>query len=157
MTHICIGNLTIVDSDNGLSPGRRQAIIWTNVGIFLIGPLGTNCNEISIEIHTFSFKEIHWKLSSGNWRPFCLDPNVLYISHSEVHNEHCHRAHKYLTRAVKASAWQMNISPTYTDKWYSHDSLHGKQFYSHIQHWKCASEECFWNKWLPGMWCNHGL
>ena len=27
MTHICVGNLTIIGSDNGLSPGRRQAII----------------------------------------------------------------------------------------------------------------------------------
>ena len=30
VTHICVGNLTIIGSDNGLSPGRRQAIIWTN-------------------------------------------------------------------------------------------------------------------------------
>ena len=36
MTHICIGNLTIIGSDNGLSPGRRQTIIWTNAGIFLL-------------------------------------------------------------------------------------------------------------------------
>ena len=42
VTHICLGNLTIIGSDNGLSPGRRQAIIWTNAGILLIGPLGTN-------------------------------------------------------------------------------------------------------------------
>ena len=34
MTHICVGNLTIIGSDNGLSPSRRQAIIWTNAGIF---------------------------------------------------------------------------------------------------------------------------
>ena len=40
VTHICIGKLTNIDSDNGLSPERRQAIIWTNVGILLIGPLG---------------------------------------------------------------------------------------------------------------------
>ena len=33
VTHICVSNLTIIDSDNGLSPGRRQAIIWTNAGI----------------------------------------------------------------------------------------------------------------------------
>ena len=33
--------LSIIDSDNGLSPGRRQAIIWTNAGILLIEPLGT--------------------------------------------------------------------------------------------------------------------
>ena len=35
MTHICIGNLTIIASDNGLSPGRRQAITWTNAEILL--------------------------------------------------------------------------------------------------------------------------
>ena len=33
-------------SDNGLSPGRRQEIISTNAAIYLIGPLGTNFNEI---------------------------------------------------------------------------------------------------------------
>ena len=50
LTHICVGKLTIIGSDNGLSPGRRQAIIWTNAGILLIGPLGTNFSEIFIEI-----------------------------------------------------------------------------------------------------------
>ena len=49
----------IIGSDNDLSPGWRQAIIWTNAGILLIGPLGTNFNEILSEIHTFSFKKIH--------------------------------------------------------------------------------------------------
>ena len=39
VTHIWVGNLTIIGSDNGLSPGRRKAIIWTNDGILLIGPL----------------------------------------------------------------------------------------------------------------------
>ena len=77
VTHICVGNLTIIGSDNGLSPGRRQAITWTNVGILLIGPLGTNFSEMLIEIHTFSFKKMHLKMSSGNWRPFCLGLNVL--------------------------------------------------------------------------------
>ena len=42
VTHICVGNLTIIDSDHGLSPGWRQAIIWTIAGILLIEPLGTN-------------------------------------------------------------------------------------------------------------------
>ena len=77
VTHICVGNLTIIGSDNGLSPGRRQAITWTNVGILLIGPLGTNLSEILIETHTVSFKKIHLKMSSGKWRPFCLCLNVL--------------------------------------------------------------------------------
>ena len=77
MTHICVGNLTIIGSDNGLSPGRRQAIAWTNVGILIIGPLGTNFSEMLIEIHTFSFKKIHLKMSSGKWRPFCLGLHVI--------------------------------------------------------------------------------
>ena len=74
---MCVGKLTIIASDNGLSPGRRQAIIWTNAGILLIGPLGTNFNGILIRFHTFSFKKMHLKVSSAKWRPFCLDPNVL--------------------------------------------------------------------------------
>ena len=63
MTHICVSKLTIIGSDNGLSPGQRHVIIWTNAGISLIGPLGTNFNETSIQIHTFSFKKIYLKLS----------------------------------------------------------------------------------------------
>ena len=79
VTHICVRNLTIIGSDNGLPPSRRQAIIWTNAGLLLIGPLGTNFSEILIEIHIFSFKKMHLKMSSGNWRPFCLGLNVLTI------------------------------------------------------------------------------
>ena len=43
------GNLTIIGSDNCLSPGRRQAIIWTEAGILLIGPSETDFNEIWIK------------------------------------------------------------------------------------------------------------
>ena len=77
LVHIWIGNLTIIGSDNGSSPGRRQAIIWTNAGILLIGPLGTNVSEILIEIHIFSFKKMHFKMLSGKWQPFCFSLNVL--------------------------------------------------------------------------------
>ena len=77
MTHICAGKLTIIGSDKGLSPGQRQAIIWTNADILLIGPLGINFSEILSEIHTFSVKKMHLKMSSGKWRPFFLGRNVL--------------------------------------------------------------------------------
>ena len=77
VTHIYVGKVTIIGSDNGLSPGRRQAIIWTNAGILLIEPFGTNFSEILIETHTFSFKKIRLKMSSGKRRPFCLGLNVL--------------------------------------------------------------------------------
>ena len=71
--HICVSKLTITSSDNGLSPDRRQAIIWTNAGILLFAPLGTNLSEIQ----TFSFKKMHLKVSSAKRRPFCLGLNVL--------------------------------------------------------------------------------
>ena len=77
VTHICVGNLTIIGSDNGLSPCRRQAIIWTNAGILLIRTSGTNFSEILGEIHSFSFSKMHLKMSSGKWRLFGLGLNVL--------------------------------------------------------------------------------
>ena len=70
-------NWIIIGSDNGLSPVRRRAIIWTNAGILLIGTLERNFTEILIGIQTFSFKKLHLKTSSGKWRPFCLGLNVL--------------------------------------------------------------------------------
>ena len=74
--HICGGKLTIISSDNGLLTGQCHAIIWTNAGILLIGPLGTNFSEISIGIQTFLFKYMHLKMLSAKWRPFCLGFNV---------------------------------------------------------------------------------
>ena len=66
----------IIVSDNGLSPFRRQAIIWNNAEMLLIGTLGTNFSEILSEIHTFSFKKMHLKMSSAKWRQLCLDLNM---------------------------------------------------------------------------------
>ena len=77
VTHTCVSNLAIIASDNGLSPGRRQTIIWINAGIVLIEPLGSNFHEILIGIHTFSFNKMHFKMSSAKQGPFCLGINVL--------------------------------------------------------------------------------
>ena len=65
MTNICVSKLATIGSDHGLSPGRRQAIIWTNAGILLIGPLGTHFGGILIEIHTFSLKKMRLERSSA--------------------------------------------------------------------------------------------
>ena len=75
--HICISKLPIIGSDNDLLPSQRQAIIWTSAGILLIGPQGTNFNEIFIKIHTFSLKKMHFKMPSAKWKPFGLGLNVL--------------------------------------------------------------------------------
>ena len=72
VTHVCTSKLNI-GSENGLSPSRRQAIIWTNAGIWLIRALGTKFSEI----HTFSFKKMHLKMLSAKWDQFCLSLYVL--------------------------------------------------------------------------------
>ena len=66
-------------SDNGLSPGRRQAIVRTNTGILLIRPSGTNFSDFLVEILTFSFKKMRLKVLSAKQRPFCLGLNVLRV------------------------------------------------------------------------------
>ena len=79
VTRIYANKITVIGSDNGLSPGQRQAIIWTNAGILLIGTLRTNFSEILIAIRPFSFKKMDLKISSGKWRPFsrpqCVNTN----------------------------------------------------------------------------------
>ena len=77
MTHICVSKLTNIGSNNGLSPGQRQAIIWTNAGILLIVSFRTHFREILINIYIFSFKKMHLKMSSGKWQPFCVGLDVL--------------------------------------------------------------------------------
>ena len=63
--HICVSKLTIIGSDNGLSPGQLQAIIWTSdEKIMLTDALGINLNEIWSKIQAFSFKNMHLKIHS---------------------------------------------------------------------------------------------
>ena len=73
MTHICASKIISIGLDNGLSPGRRQAIIRTNVGILLIGPLGINFSSILIEINTLllknAFENVICKMASISCRP----------------------------------------------------------------------------------------
>ena len=75
VTHIYDANLTIFGLDNGLSPGRRQAIIWTTAGILLMDPWEQT--SVKVKILTFSLKKTHLKVSSVEWQPFCLGFNVL--------------------------------------------------------------------------------
>ena len=86
VTHIYVSKLTIIGSDNDLSPDRRQAIIWTNAGILPIGPLGTKVSDILIAICIFLFKKMHLKMVSGKWRPCCLSLNVLIFWYNSYCN-----------------------------------------------------------------------
>ena len=79
VTHICVSKLTTIGSGNGLLPGRCLALMWTNAGILLVGPMGTNFSEILMEIYEFSFKKMHLKMSSGKWQLFCHGLNLLIM------------------------------------------------------------------------------
>ena len=54
-THICVSKLTIIGSNNGLSPDRRQAIIWINAGLLLIGPLYRNKLQWNLNLNSNIF------------------------------------------------------------------------------------------------------
>ena len=56
--HLWVSKLTTIGSYNGLSPRRRQAIIWTSAGILLIEPFVTKFSEILIEIYIISSKKM---------------------------------------------------------------------------------------------------
>ena len=128
--HICINKLTIIGSDNGLSPGRRQAIIWTNAGISLIGPLGTNFSEILIGIFIFyttfgplqldsiikqydvntlrvrllilkRIKSIAWNVFSNLFK--LCSPFLIIISVKVLSTSHSHKC--ITTFGVKMSTW----------------------------------------------------
>ena len=104
MTPICVGKLTIIGSDNGFSPGRRQAIIWTNAGILLIWTLGTNFSQVVIEIQTFSLKKICLKMSFAKGCPFRLSLNVLSI-HASVNKPSLVQANRLSPSRCQAIIW----------------------------------------------------
>ena len=104
MIHICASKLTIIGSDNGLSPDRRQAIIWNNAGILLIWLSGTNL-KISIKIQTFSFEKMHLKMSSGQWWPFLSLPQ--WVKHKKA----CFPFHGSLTSGCARVQQYQQIMP----------------------------------------------
>ena len=96
LTHICVSKLTIIGSDNGLSPERRQTIIWTDAEILLAGPLGTNFSEILVGIQTFSFRTILLKMSLSGVPDF-FDRNKILSGYDLSHYQvpHCIRVFFY--------------------------------------------------------------
>ena len=128
VTHICVSALTIIGSDNGLSPDRRQTIIWINVGVLLIRTLGTNFSELSSEIHIFSLRKMHLKMSSGKWRPFCLGLNELTACNSNQVYSTRFLASKPLTGLLPVWRWD-------SDQKVNSISLSAFELRCFITHW----------------------
>ena len=64
-------NWISIGSDNGLSPGRHQATIWTNADILSIRPERIYFNEILFKGQISLFKKMCLNMSSAKWQPFC--------------------------------------------------------------------------------------
>ena len=87
VTRICVSRLAIIGSINGLSPGRRQAIIWTSAGILLIAPLIRNSH---IFIQENALKNAVCEMAAILFRPQCV--NIL--SNSEGYRSKHLREHR---------------------------------------------------------------
>ena len=86
VTHVCVSKLTIIGSDNGLAPGRRQTIIWTNDGILLIGPLGKKIQwkfnrNSNIFIQENAIESVICKMAAIFSRPQCVNTIVASWHH----------------------------------------------------------------------------
>ena len=100
VTQICVSRLAIIGSDNGLSPGRCQAIIRTNAGILLIEPIGTRFSETLIEIQTFSLKKNTFEnVVSAQCCPFCLSLIVLtHMLQFQDYEVRCRMLYHFMNR-----------------------------------------------------------
>ena len=79
LTHILKGCFTATGTIILLpKPDCREAIIWTNAGMVLIGPWETNFNEILVNIQQISLKKCIWKCQ------ICLSAGRLYVNISMV-------------------------------------------------------------------------
>ena len=83
MTHICVGSLTIIGSDNGLSPARRQSIIWTNAGILLIVNWNFNWKSY-IFIQENAFQNVTYQMAVILSRPQGVKKRIFSSPHSGV-------------------------------------------------------------------------
>ena len=101
--HICASKLDHPSLAEiiGLSPVRRQAIIWTNADILWNGFYGTISIEILIESRAFSFKK-HFKMLSTKLLSFCLGISLL-----DTHHQHQLNVAEHIENAVLSLFWTM--------------------------------------------------
>ena len=63
-SHLILSYL-VIDSYNGMSPVRRQGIVWTNAELLSIGPLGTNFGQV-VKFKYFHSRKYIWKYRQKN-------------------------------------------------------------------------------------------
>ena len=112
--HICISKLNIIGSNDGLSPSRRQAIIWNNAGKLLTEPHGKKFSAILTKIYTFSFLKTCLKTLSQKWQPFSLGFNVLRMNNIYILNKIKSYVY-FMWYAVQLQVHKQTTSPWWCD------------------------------------------
>ena len=145
MTHICVSKLTITSSDNGLSPERHQAIISTNTGILLMGPLGTNFREILIKFYTFLLKKCIWKCRLVNGGHFVSALMCSCSRHGCVRMMNMHRSDK--------EWWIRNRTSNYLESGFRLRYIASIKNISNVDYgWRCIAFLDVTR--FTGRWCN---
>ena len=104
-----------------------------NAGILLIRSLGIYFSEILIEIHTFSLKKIHLKMSSVKRRQFCLGLDMLYAIDLALwywcsfHN----------IRSTKLRLSDIELQPVHQSGWFQWLIIHVLFVISRLLNWAC--------------------
>ena len=143
--HICISKLTNSGSDNGLLPGRCEAIIWTNDGLLLTWALAINFSEILSEMQTFSFnhsRKFIWTCRLQNGASLSQPQCVKKITGTKHVTSH------YLNQWWPSS--QKDTTPAQcVKKWVPHTVAFFRKF---VKLWKYTCEldlnSCFFHRKL---------
>ena len=140
--HICI--VTTIGSDNGLSPGgRHQAIIWTNAGILLIGPLGTNFSEILIGIQTFSLRKCIWKCRLVNGGHLSQPP---YVNSHMSHFISMQKRPASIKRTEMPPVLAVNLLSNSSNTAYKYESINSESVLGQVMAWHWYSLKSFWHE-----------
>ena len=104
VTHICVSKLIIIGSDNGLSPGRHEAIIWANAGILLTENIRTIFISILIEMITFQFKKMRHS-SPVNYH----SPDIHMYKAHKIEKRNRHWLHRKLSLTTTGATANENF------------------------------------------------
>ena len=73
VTHICVSKFTIIGTDIGSAPVRHQAIIWTNVELMLIRPMGNRSRNSYIFFQENASEYVVCEMAAMLSRPQCFN------------------------------------------------------------------------------------
>ena len=92
---------TIIGSDNGLSPGRHQAIVWTNVGIYLIQGNTSAHGQWIIYMYLYIYIDREMKMSLKQHGHFATNGFVFpFFRQMLINHSYCQTRSALLAAAI---------------------------------------------------------